>query len=193
MKTEQSRAEADKIESLVLTGGKRLEELIARGSESGDLVRLWEEGKEKLMGLVGKGSQVRVSLSLSSLYVRVDIISIPISVYCGFIPDKTSQRPREICHHTFSSPRRVRQRSSNPCVPLETLQQSALAGIVEMPCDLLRPALRHHDLQSQVLDLERHLSSLRSLAEDSPELAKIVADLEAGVARARELQVHWSV
>lgn len=45
----------------------------------------------------------------------------------------------------------------------------------------------------QALELDKHFSALKSLSKESPELAKIVSDLEKGLetgaARARELQV----
>lgn len=41
----------------------------------------------------------------------------------------------------------------------------------------------------QMLELDKHLSTLKTLSETSPELAKIVADLENGAAKARDLQV----
>lgn len=41
----------------------------------------------------------------------------------------------------------------------------------------------------QALELDRRLASLRSLAKDSPELTKIVKELETGASKVRELQV----
>lgn len=45
----------------------------------------------------------------------------------------------------------------------------------------------------QALELDKHFSALKSLSKESPELAKIVSDiengLETGAAKARELQV----
>lgn len=45
----------------------------------------------------------------------------------------------------------------------------------------------------QALELDKQLSTLRALSKESPELAKIVTDLENGAARARELQVKLAL
>eukprot|EP00903_Cladosiphon_okamuranus_P011757 g11052.t1 len=43
-------------------------------------------------------------------------------------------------------------------------------------------------IDTKALELDKHFSTLKTLAEHSPELAKIVSDLEDGAAKARELQ-----
>lgn len=42
----------------------------------------------------------------------------------------------------------------------------------------------------QALDLDGRMSSLRELSQESPEIAKIVGDLEAGMAKVRDVQVR---
>lgn len=50
-----------------------------------------------------------------------------------------------------------------------------------------------HPIRTQALELDKHFSALKTLSKESPELAKIVSDLEngleTGAAKARELQV----
>lgn len=86
-KAELSREQADKIEALVQAARKRLEELIAgrrslddgEGGERGsvELLRLWEDGKEQLLGLIAKDGQV-----LHNFFCFFPIVRCTVQLTC---------------------------------------------------------------------------------------------------------------
>lgn len=82
-----TRLEAAEVESLLANGRQRLDELIAgalnedsadgvnRGggvgtAAGGELMRLWEEGKEKLAELAGRGGEVRIVARCGEIDIR---------------------------------------------------------------------------------------------------------------------------
>lgn len=105
-KAELTRIETAKVEALLESGRQRLEGLIdaaiGAGSTSGnpvggegtggagaELMRLWEEGKEQLVELAGKGGEVRCALCAVGGFSLTTVEVVRLS-YVGYVANVTN-------------------------------------------------------------------------------------------------------